>query len=59
MNDNQDILNISELYGCDDADLRDSDYPVCYHNISKEQKIDAKLKQNIFSHKDYNLKTIV
>ena len=37
MSDNQDILNISEIYGYDDADLPDSAYPICYHNISKVQ----------------------
>ena len=45
MSDNQDILNISELYGYDDADLSDSAYPICYHDISKAQKNDAKQKQ--------------
>ena len=35
MSDNQDILNIYELYGYDDEDLHDSDYPIRYHNISK------------------------
>ena len=45
MNDNQDILNISELYGYNYEDLTDSDYPIRYHNISKAQKTDAKLKK--------------
>ena len=35
MSDNQDILNISELYGYDDEDLPDSVYPIRYHDISK------------------------
>ena len=35
MSDNQDILNISELYGYDDADLPDSAYPIRYHDIYK------------------------
>ena len=35
---NQDILNISELYGYGDNDLPDSAYPICYHNISKAQE---------------------
>ena len=35
MSDNQDILNISELYGYDDVDLPDSSYPIRYHDISK------------------------
>ena len=47
MIDNQDILNISELYGYDDADLPYSDYPIRYHNIAKAQKIDAKLNQKL------------
>ena len=51
MRDNQDILNVSELYGYDEEDLPDSDYPICYHNIFKAQKNDAKLNQKIFSHK--------
>ena len=37
ISDNQDILNISEHYGYDDKDLRDSAYPICDHNISKAQ----------------------
>ena len=36
--DNQDVLNISELYGYDDEDLPDSAYPIRYHNIAKAQK---------------------
>ena len=43
MCDNQQILNISEIYGYDDADLPDSAYPICYHDISKSQKTYAKL----------------
>ena len=35
MRDNQDILNISELYGYDDDDLPDNAYPIRYHNIAK------------------------
>ena len=35
MSDNQEILNISELYDYDDKDLPDSAYPIRYHNISK------------------------
>ena len=53
----QDILNISELYGYDDKDLPDSAYPIRYHDIAKAQKTDAKLKQNLVSHKDYTLDT--
>ena len=33
---NQEILNISELYGYDDEDLSDSAYPIRYHDIAKE-----------------------
>ena len=44
MNDIQEILNISELYGYDDADLPDSAYPIRYCNISKAQKTDSELK---------------
>ena len=35
MSDNQEILNISELYGYDDKDLPDSAYPICYQDIAK------------------------
>ena len=55
MSDNQDILNISELYGYNDKYLPDSAYPIRYHNITKAQKTDAKLKQNLVSHKDYTI----
>ena len=57
MSDNQEILNISELYGYDDEDLPDSSYPICYHDIVKSQKTDAKLKQKLVSNKDYTLET--
>ena len=57
MSDNQEILNISELYGYDDKDLPDSAYPICYHDISKAKKTDAKLQQKLVSHKDYTLDT--
>ena len=43
MSENQEIINISEIYGYDDEDLPDSTYPIRYHNISKAQKTDAKL----------------
>ena len=52
MSDNQDILNIAELYGYDDEDMTNSAYPICYHDISKTHKTDTKLKQNLVSHKD-------
>ena len=43
MSDNQEILNISELYGYDDADLPDSAYPIRYHDIAKSQETDSKI----------------
>ena len=57
MSDNQEILNISELYGYNDEDMPDSAYPMRYHDIAKAQETDAKLKQKLVSHKDYNLDT--
>ena len=57
MSDNQDILNISDLYGYDDRDLPGRAYPIRYHDIAKEQKTDAKLNQNLVLHKDYTLDT--
>ena len=57
MSDNQEILNISELYGYDDDDLPDSSYPIYYHDISIAQNTEAKLQQNLVSHKEYTLNT--
>ena len=57
MSDNQEIINISELYGYNDADLPYSAYPIRYHNIAKAQETDAKLQQKLVSHKDYTLDT--
>ena len=57
ISDNQEILNISELYGYDDEDMPDSAYPIRYHDISKAQKNDAKLEQKLVSHKGYTLNT--
>ena len=57
MSDNQEIFNISELYGYGDDDLPDSAYPINYHNIVKAQKTDDKIQQNIFSNKYYTLDT--
>ena len=54
---NQEILNITELYGYYDDDLPDSAYPICYHDIAKAQNIYAKIQQNKVSHKDYTLNT--
>ena len=55
--DNQDILNISKIYGYNDEELPDSAFPICYHDISKAQKNDVKLQQKLVSHKDYTLDT--
>ena len=55
--DNQEILNIFELYGYDDKDMPDSAYPIRYHDIAKAQETDAKLQQKLVSHKDYTLDT--
>ena len=57
MSDNQEILNISELYGYDDADMPDSAYPIRYQDSAKSQKNDSKLNQKLVSHKDYTLNT--
>ena len=57
MSDNQEIFNISELYGYNDDDLPDSAYPIRYHDNSKAQKYDAKLQKKLVSHKDYTLDT--
>ena len=57
MSDNTDILNISELYGYNEAYLPDTAYPIRYHNIAKAHKNDAKLKQKLVSHKYYTLDT--
>ena len=57
MSDNQYILNIFELYGYNDKDLLDINYLIRYHDISKAQETDAKLQQNLVSHKDYTLDT--
>ena len=57
MSDNQEILNISELYGYNDEDRPDSAYPIYYNDIAKAQKTDAKLKQKLVSQKEYTLDT--
>ena len=57
MSDNQEILNIYELYGYDDKDLPDSAYPIRYPNITKAQETDAKLQQKLVSQKYYTLDT--
>ena len=59
MSENQEILNISELYGYGDEYLPDSAYPIRYHDIVKAQKTDAKLNQKLVSHKDYTLNTFL
>ena len=35
MSDNQEILNIYDIFGYGDADLPDSAYPIRYHDIPK------------------------
>ena len=57
MSDNQEILNISEIYGYDEEDLPDSAYPICYHDIAKAQKTDTKVQQKLVSNRDYTLNT--
>ena len=57
MSDNQEILNISEIYGYNEADLPDNAYPISYHGIAKAHKTDAKINQKLISHKDYTLNT--
>ena len=54
---NQEILNISELYGYDEEDMPDIAYPICYYDIAKAQETEAKLQQKLVSHKDYTLDT--
>ena len=58
MSDNQDILNISEIYGYEDKELPNSAYPTCYHDIAKAQKNYAELKKKPVSHKDYTLNKV-
>ena len=55
--DNQETLNIYELYGYDDKNLHESAYPIRYHDIAKAQETDAKLQQKLVSQKDYTLDT--
>ena len=42
MNDNQEIINISDLYGYNEDDMPDSDYPICYCHIAKVHQTNAK-----------------
>ena len=55
--DNQEILNISELYGYDYKDLPDSTYPIRYNDIAKAQETNDKLQKKLVSHKYYTLDT--
>ena len=57
MSDNQEIINIYEIYDYDDKYLSDSAYPIRYHDIAKAQENDAKLQQKLVSQKDYTLDT--
>ena len=59
MSDNQEIPNISEIYGYDDVYLTDSAYPIRYYDFAKAQKNDAKLKQNLVSQKTKTLTPFV
>ena len=59
MNDNQEILNMSDLYVYDEDDLPGSTYPIRYRGIAKAQKNDAKLQKNLVSQKDYTLDTFL
>ena len=43
MSENQNILNIPNIYGYIDDDLPDSAYPICYRDITKVHKTDAKI----------------
>ena len=51
MSDKQEILNIYELYGYYDYDMPDIAYPISYRDIYKAHNTDAKLQQNLVSHK--------
>ena len=44
MSENKKILDISDIYGYNDADLPNSGYPIHYDDIAKSQKTDAKLE---------------
>ena len=57
MSENQDIINISELYGCNEKDLPGIAYPIFYHDISKAHQTDSKLNQKLVSYKYYTLDT--
>ena len=59
MTDNQEIFNISDIYGYDEDDLPDSSYSILYQEISKAHKNDAKLQQKLVSHKYYTLDTFL
>ena len=59
ISDNQEILNIFELYGYDEKDLLERACPIRYHDIAKAQETDAKLQQKLVSHKDYTLDTFL
>ena len=53
MSDNKEILNITEIYDYDDEGLPYIADPICYQDIAKAQKNDAKLKK-----KQSHIKTI-
>ncbi len=49
MDENSEILNISECFGYDDEDLPKSAFPVRYYDIAKMQSKDKKLQQKLVS----------
>ena len=57
MSDHQDNLNLYKLYDYVDEDFPNSAYPICYQDIAKAQKTDAKLKQKLVLHKKNTLDT--
>ena len=57
MIDNQDILDISEIYSYNYDDLPDSAYLIRYQDIYKANKTDDKLQEKLVSHKDYTVNT--
>jgi hypothetical protein len=53
IDDNQEIFNLSECFGYDDANLPPSSFPVQYKDITKAQKANAALQLNLKNNKDY------
>ena len=46
MSNNQDILNISEIYGYYEEDMPDRAYPIRYHGIAKAHRNDLYILLN-------------